>query len=133
MNFTETKEYFLDELSIYDQMYAFNDLYADPYGDYTPEHVYPWSDTEERCNSIRQIARLYKMDEVDVFEMGINASENFLTERYKNFVRIYQRSWGYALETVGGIEELGDEFDSFIQYLVDNNIDLKEWHASHQS
>ena len=83
MTFEEMREKVLS-LDIILQMQAYNDFYADPYGDYTEKRLYPWFDEEGRYNTIEQVARLYKMEESEIFMLGVNMQIRYGDERAIN-------------------------------------------------
>ncbi len=130
MTFEEMREKVLS-LDIILQMQAYNDFYADPYGDYTEKRLYPWFDEEGRYNTIEQVARLYKMEESEIFMLGVNMQirygDDFMNDYYLNFARLSERSWGYEFDVFEKLDDLGDDFDEFIKQLIQDEVDIDEW------
>jgi hypothetical protein len=108
-------------------MQAYNDFYADPYGDYTPKHLYPWDCDAAHLSTINFISGIYKLDEYEIFELGINTKA--LTDNpiwvWYNFARYDE--YNNRIEVFQELQELGDDFDEFIKQLVQDEVDIDEW------
>lgn len=126
MTFEEMREKVLN-LDIILQIQTYNDFYADPYGDYTPKRLYPWDCDAAQQSTVAQITRLYKLDEYEIFELGMNTKA--LTDNptwvWYNFARYDE--YNNHIEVFQELQELGDDFDEFIKQLVQDEVDIDVW------
>ena len=114
----ESMRDWFEDLPIDEQVHVWNDFWYDNNHFFDRYKIWGWGDPKQNHEVIKDIARVYQLDEYDLFQME---DETYCYDNYVRYSAHNNTLWSYAQ-----LNEWGDEYDVFIDGLVKEHNEEEE-------